>query len=65
METVLLDVILIIVCVYSVSALVNFRFRVIETEKKAAFERARKAHVLALEGDNLSAHRWEKLKQKL
>ena len=65
MKEVLFDLALVFSLVYAVVAIINFRMSVAETEKKAAKERARKAYVSAISGDNISAHRWEKLREKL
>ena len=65
MNSILFDLILISTVVYAVVTIINFRMSVVELEKKAAKEKARKAHVSAITGDNLSAHRWEKLREKL
>tara|TARA_B100000242_G_C42869914_1_gene403710 strand:+ start:336 stop:533 length:198 start_codon:yes stop_codon:yes gene_type:complete len=65
MNEVLFDLALVFSLVYAVVSIINFRMSVAEMEKKAAKERARKAYVSAISGDNISAHRWEKLREKL
>ena len=65
MKEVLFDLVLIFALVYSAATIINFRIGIIAMEKKAAKESARKAHISALAGDNLSAHKWEKLREKL